>query len=183
MSHAQAANDLGKQMGSLHIHTALIISSQELDELPSWSPDGRFLAGNVAGKWVKVDVSAVQLQQAKWHRQLIGVAKNATLQPMTDEEVHTWAKFDKSPHPDHDAVTTGSGLKVEMRHNDLSSALVVSRGKRESVVWQSGLENCFALTLSPNKKYVAYVCELNGILVMDPEKAFEGTVGTLEARF
>ncbi len=175
MSQAQAGNDLTKQMEALHVHTALAIRSQEMDALPAWSPDGRFLAADLAGKWVKVDVSAVQLQEAKWHEQRIGVQSKPALQPMTSEEVHAWAKPDDSLNPDHDIVTTASGLKVEMRHNEMSSTLVVSKGKQQSVIWESGLENCYGLTLSPDKVHVAYLCELNGILVMDPEKAFDTT--------
>lgn len=175
MSHAQAGNDLGKKMEALHVHTALLIRSQEMEDLPAWSPDGRFLAVDLAGKWVKFDISAVQLQEAKWHGQRVGVQTKADLQPMTDEEVHAWAKAKESLNRDGDVVTTASGLKVEMRHNELSSALVVSKGKHEAVIWESDLENCYGLALSPNKAQVAYLCESNGILVMDPERAFEMT--------
>jgi hypothetical protein len=175
ISHAQTGSDLDKQMEVLHVHTALLIRSQEMDDLPAWSPDGRFLAANLAGKWVKIDVSAVQLQEAKWHEQRVGVQTKADLQPLTDDEVHAWAKAKEFQKRRRDVVTTASGLKVEMRHNELSAALVISKGKRQSVIWESGLENCYGLTLSPNKAHVAYLCETNGILVMDPEKAFEMT--------
>ena len=79
--HAQTESDLGKQMEALHVHTALLIRSQEMDDLPAWSPDGRFLAVELAGKWVKVDVSSVQLQEAKWHDQRVGVQTKAVRVP------------------------------------------------------------------------------------------------------
>lgn len=63
LSQAQAASDLGQQMEALHVHTALVIHSQEMDDLPMWSPDARFLAVDLAGKWLKVDISSLQLQR------------------------------------------------------------------------------------------------------------------------
>src|SRR5262249_32319543 len=135
ISHAQTGSDLSKQMEAIHVHTALLIRSQEMDDLPAWSPDGRFLAVNLAGKWVKVDVSATQLQEAKWHEQRVGVQMKADLQPLTDQEVHSWPKADESQIRKHEMVTTASGLKVEMRHKELSSALVVSKGKQQAVIW------------------------------------------------
>jgi Tol biopolymer transport system component len=146
MSHAQAGNDLGKQMEALHVHTALLIRSQEMDGLPAWSPDGKFLAVDLAGKWVKVHIFGLQLQEAKWHGQRIGVQTKADLQPMTDAEVHAWVKAKESLKRDRDVVTTETGLKVERRHYELSSALIVSNGQHKSVIWESDLENCYGLT-------------------------------------
>jgi hypothetical protein len=174
-SHAQTGDDLGKQMEALHVHTALVVRSQEMDGLPAWSPDGQYLAVDLAGKWVKIDISALQLQEAKWHGQRIGFQAKADLIPMTDEEVHGWKKTKEVLNQDREAVTTESGLKVEMRHKELSSALIISKGRRQSIIWESGMENCYGLTLAAKKGYVAYLCELNGILVMDPGKAFEMT--------
>jgi hypothetical protein len=176
LSQAQTASDLGQQMDTLHVHTALVVRSQEMDDLPAWSPDGKFLAVDLAGKWVKVDTSGMQLQEAKWHGQRIGVQDKASLQPMTSEEVHEWGKPKSLPKSGRDVVITESGLKIEMRHHEVSSSLVISKGAHRSVIWESDLENCYGLTLSPNKLHVAYLCELNGILVMDPQKAF-GTAG------
>jgi hypothetical protein len=177
ISHGQTGSDLSKQMEAMHVHTALLVRSQEMDDLPAWSPNGRFLAVDLAGKWFKIDMSAIQLQEAKWHEQRVGVQMKADLHSMTDEEVQSLPKEDESQKRKHEVVTTASGLKVEMGHKELSSALVVSKGKQQAVIWESGLENCYGLILSPDKMKVAYLCELNGIFVMDPEKAFEMTTG------
>lgn len=173
VSHAQAANDLGQQMERLHVHTALVIHSQSMDGLPVWSPDGRFLGVELAGKWVKVDVTETQLQEAKWHGQRVGFQSKTNLQPMTKEEVDFWGKPKQVQNSDNDSVSTQSGLRVKIRHHEMSSSLIVSKGPRKFVIWESDLENCYGLTLSPDKLHVAYLCELNGILLMDPERAFE----------
>jgi hypothetical protein len=65
---------------------------------------------------------------------------------MTDAEVHAWVKAKESLKRDRDVMTTETGLKVEMRHYELSSALIVSNGKHQSVIWESDLENCYGLT-------------------------------------
>lgn len=176
LSDAQTASDLGQQLDSLHVHTALVVRSQEMDDLPVWSPDGKFLAVDLAGKWVKVDISEIHLQEAKWHGQRVGVQSKANLQPMTNEEIRAWGKPRALQKSDREVVTTESGLKIEIRHHEMSSSLVISKGARRSVIWESDLENCYGLTLAPDKLHVAYLCELNGILVMDPQKAF-GSAG------
>jgi len=79
ISHAQTGSDLGKQMDALRVHTVLLIRSQEMDDLPAWSPDARFLVVKLAGKWFKVGISGIQLQEAKWHEQRIGVQNEERL--------------------------------------------------------------------------------------------------------
>src|SRR5579872_3661743 len=87
MVFAQAGNVLESEMARLQVHTALMVPSQAVDEFPVWSPDSRFLAVNVQGKWFKLDTSSVQLHEAKWHGQRIGtVDSKSKLEPLTNEE-------------------------------------------------------------------------------------------------
>lgn len=112
MAFAQAGNGLGSEMARLHIHTALLIPSQAVDEFPVWSPDSRFLAANVEGKWFKLDTSKVQLQEATWHGQRIGaVGSKPKLQSLTSQEAAEWAK--QVQHGGSN-VTGESGVRAEM---------------------------------------------------------------------
>jgi hypothetical protein len=126
---------------------------------------------NIQGKWFKLDTLQVQLQAATWHGQRIGVVgRKPKLEPMVREEAAEWGK--EALHGESD-VTGRSGVKAEMQHHELSSSLVVSQGTRSSVIWKSDLENCGELSLSPDSTYLAYICETNGVLVMDLERAFQ----------
>jgi hypothetical protein len=101
---AQAGqDDLGSAMAKLHVQTALLIPSQEIDQFPIWSPDSRFLATNVAGQWFKFDTLQVRLQRAKWHGEQIGAADSKPkMQSMSAQEVDEWAK--QNTHGDSKVV-------------------------------------------------------------------------------
>ena len=156
------------------MHTALLVHSQGVDDTPVWSPDSRFLGVNVAGKWLKVDTANIHLQEATWHEQRVAVlADKSELQSLSNEEVGQWAKVSRQG----DSVVQGrSRFKAEMQRHELSSSLMLLRRGHRLVVWRSVLENCGALSLSPSGSRLAYVCELNGVLVTDVERAFSSAM-------
>jgi hypothetical protein len=171
VAFAQAGSPLGNEMTRLHVHTVLLVPSQAVDEFPVWSPDSRLLAVNIEGKWFKLDTAKVELREANWHGQRIGaVGTKLTLEPVTDEKVAEWSK--QVRHGESN-VTGKSGVRAEMQHHELSSSLVVSQGGHSSVIWKSEMENCGALSLSPSGSYLAYICETNGVFVMDIERALQ----------
>ena len=168
--YAQTREDVSNEMARLHVHTALLIPSQAIEERPAWSPDGRFLGAKIQGRWFKLDTFSVQLQEAKWHGQRVGAIKTKPdFQPMTADEVKRWKK--QVRRRKNDVVVTNSGLRIEMHHHELSSSLVINRGSTQSIIWESDLETCYGLSLSQTGM-IAYVCETNGVFVMDPELAF-----------
>jgi hypothetical protein len=173
VAFAQAGNLLGTEMTRLNVNTVLLVASQAVDEFPVWSPDSRFLAVNIEGKLFKLDAAKVELREANWHGQRIGtVANKPTLEPMTDETAAEWSKHVR--HGDSN-VTGKSGVRAEMQHHERSSSLVVSQRSHSSVIWKSEMENCGALSLSPSGSYLAYICETNGVLVMDIERALQAS--------
>src|SRR5262249_54002241 len=58
---------LAEQMSHLGVEEALVIGSQSVDERPVWSPDGRYLAAKVDGKWVGVEPDSLRLKTGEWH--------------------------------------------------------------------------------------------------------------------
>jgi hypothetical protein len=168
-------DDLGSEMAKLHVETALLIPSQEIDEFPVWSPDSRFLAINITGQWFKFDTLQVRLQKAKWHGERIGAADSKPkMQSVSGQEVDEWAK--QNTHGDSKVVSK-SGIKAEIQRSveGVSASLVVSQGARSTVIWKTILENCGALSISPNDKYLALICELNGVLVVNLNQASQVT--------
>jgi tRNA(Arg) A34 adenosine deaminase TadA len=83
---------------------------------------------------------------------------------MTDKEVKDFKKVSKFQPRE---VTTSDGTKVELKMDGFSVSLVVTlKGQDSETLWTTGGENCHSLIISPDEKYVAYLCEMSGILVM-----------------
>ncbi len=61
-------------------------------------------------------------------------------------------------------MRTKGGTSVELHQEGMSTAFVITRtGAEPETLWTSGFENCHSLTLSPDERYVAFICEMNGV--------------------
>jgi hypothetical protein len=89
----------------------------------------------------------------------------------TADQIDKWNG--KSQSNPREAVSK-SGTKVQLTEQqaDISTSFVISKGSHKKTLRVSGLENCYSPVLSPNEKYVAFICELNGVFVTDFEAAF-----------
>lgn len=158
--------NLESEMLRLKINTALIVESQAIDEYPLWSPESDFIACNVMGKWYKVSLTNIELAEATWHGKTIGIVSDADpATSLTDSEK---SSFEKVSVFNAREVTTSDGTKIELKeNNDFSISLIITKkGKKSNKLWTSGGENCHSLVLSPDEKYVAYLCEMNGLFIM-----------------
>jgi len=168
LAQPSTPHSLRSELATQHVQTALLFPSQAVDESPVWSPDSRYLAANIQGKWFKLEIPTVLLEEAKWHGKRIGIVKNEKLTQATDAEVAAWMKGVK----EQQSVVSESGITVALSQRELSTSLVLSRGKNRKTLWRTELENCGGLQLSPDGRYVAFVCETNGVFAMDIEAAF-----------
>jgi hypothetical protein len=132
-------------------------------EHPVWSPEGNALAVNIEGRWKKVDLESLGLDPGTWHERPIGVAKHSLPTSIEESTVTKWEK--SGDHGDRKVVMK-DGTTVELRQNELSTEFVVTRrGAPAEILWQSGLENCHSLAVSPDGGAVASICELTGVVV------------------
>lgn len=158
--------NLNSEMLRLKTETVLIVQSQAIDRYPMWSPSSDFIACNIEGKWYKFRLTNIELGEAKWRGQTIGVLLTEDAHTsLTDNEQK---QFDKVSKFNQREVTAENGTKIELKETgELSVSLIVTKkGEKPETLWTSGMENCHSLVLSPDEKYVAYLCELNGLLVM-----------------
>ena len=160
-----AQENLADAMNRLQTETILVVNSQELDDFPIWSPNGDAIAYNINNKWYKVSLEDLVCKSVKWRGQMIGYAQPSDQVPeLTESEV---AQYKKASNFNAREVTTKNGTKISLPMNDMRTSLVIkAKNAPEKVLWTSGGENCHSLVLSPNEKYVAYLCELNGLLIM-----------------
>jgi len=156
---------LSTELSRLGVETVLIINSQSIDEYPLWSSNSDYIGCNIMGKWHKIRLTDIKLQEATWRKQTIGVLTTQdAISEMTKDETKDFKKVSKFQPRE---ITTSNGTKIELKMDGFSVSLIVTKkGQESKTLWTSGGENCHSLTVSPDEKYVAYLCELNGLLVM-----------------
>jgi len=162
------SKDLNSEMTRLKTETVLIVQSQAIDEYPLWSPSSDFIACNIEGKWYKFRLTNIDLADAKWRGQTIGIliTKDAHSELTSKEQ----SEFEKVSNFNPREVKTKNGTKVELKMDGMTVSLIVTKkGEKAKKLWTSGGENCHSLVLSPDEKYVAYLCEMNGLLIMKLE--------------
>jgi len=159
---------LTDELKNLHVHTALLFPSQAIDDLPLWSSDAKYLAVNIQCKWHKLDTSLVLLQEARWHGKSIATLKDGAFSDATESEIAEWSKGAKEKR----TVESKSGIKAELPQHEMSTSLVLSKGRNRKSIWKTDLESCYGLRLSPDGHTVAFLCETNGVFAMDVDAAF-----------
>jgi len=166
---AQETASLLIEYDKLRVHTALLAPSSGVDESPLWSPDSKKIGVNVEGKWYQIDTKKVVLQPADWHNQRIGrVSSTASISQLEANDIAAWQKATLT---DSTALTDHAGNKLEFVRKDLRAAFVLTpKGSKPLNLWTSNLENCGELSLSPNGQWVAFICEQNGVFVMNLDR-------------
>ena len=162
----QVDQGLDSELKRLGTSTVLILKSNAIDEYPLWSKTGNFLALNVEGKWIKIELDKVRLESAKWRGGQplgINVAKDSVALA-DDAEIKEWEKLTKM-YPRE--ITLPNGTKIELTEAGMSVSLIITKknSKPESI-WTTGGENCYSLTASPDGRFVAFISELNGAVLM-----------------
>ena len=154
-------------MDRLGFKSALVVNSQAVDEHPVWSPDGDAIAVNIEDHWSAVDLRSITLNHGTWHgKEPIGVVHPpAKVTPISRADVERWAK---SNTYGVGKIETRSGMTIEFEQDELSTLFrLTQKGEQPVIRWRTSLESCHGLSLSRDERYVAFVCELNGVIVTD----------------
>jgi hypothetical protein len=169
----QNSDQLGPAMRKLGVDTVLLLDSEGVDEWPIWSQDSRFVTVDVEGEWFKLDIWApMKVRAAKWHGQKVGKAFGVRHSDLTTAELNELNKLRTKTQESPREAISKSGIKVQLTEDDVSTSFIISKGTRTKTMWSSEMENCYSPIFSPNEKYVAFICELNGVLVTDVQQAF-----------
>jgi Tol biopolymer transport system component len=142
-----------------------MVNSQAIDEYPMWSPNSDYIACNIDEQWYKFRLTNIEFAEAQWHKKKIGtLATKEAYSKMTETEQSEFEKVSKlSPRE----VVTKDKTKIELKTTGMSVSLIVTKkGGQSRTLWTSNGENCHSLVLSPDEKYVAYLCEMNGLFII-----------------
>ena len=85
------------------------------------------------------------------------------LAAISESQVREWEKSGTyAPR----RIATKAGMIVELQQEGLGTLFSISRqGRKPTTLWKTSLEACHSLALSPDQSLVAFVCELNGVVV------------------
>lgn len=161
---AQEAAGLEAELSRLKVSMALVVPSQAVDDYPVWSPDGRHLAVNIMGTWLRLDLTKVKLKEAQWLGMRIGAPEGLPKsEKIQAEELETWKRSTKRAPRKLDLE---SGKTIELRQKAMSTLFLVREpGGKETVLWKTDLENCYEMTAPQGERFIAFICETNGVLI------------------
>jgi hypothetical protein len=148
------------EMNRLSVQTVALGGGGGVDEYPAWSKDGRYLAFNLMGEWIGIDMHSVEIASADWKGQVIGVLRKANDIRLDSIDGYIGTKTENMR-----SVTLANGdvYKLDGR---LGTSLTKTVKGKEEVVWRGDFENCFGFNPSPNETLLAFICEQNGLFVM-----------------
>lgn len=170
LASAQEATALEKAMKKMKVETVLVANVEGIDEYPLWSPESDFVACYTFGDWYKFDLKLMKLAPADWHDRKIGIMNNPKAVSPIKDSTELKRFLAVSPFNAREVISK-SGIRIQLKEAaDFSVSLVITKpGKDPQIIWTSEGENCHSLTLSPDQKFVAYLCEMNGLMVMKIE--------------
>jgi hypothetical protein len=160
----KVSTDLASQMLRLKTNTAFIVTSRSVQQYPLWSPDSAFLAVNISGTWYKFAVANMLLKKKKWGKKIIGTLTNtesaSLLRPGEINEFRLVTKLGQME------LRTENGDLIQIDAKGFSATIaIVKPGIPSQELWSSRTLRCHDLALSPDERFVAYVCDDGGVVV------------------
>lgn len=154
---------------TFQVHKAnyiLLVKSQAIDDYPVWTTDEKGLIFNVQGKWNLATLDGLWAYDGVYRKSNIAVITNLNTQPVDEKTVKLHKQTLKYGNR---SVTLKNGDLYELRQEGLSTKFIKKKDGKETILWVSDMENCYSLSVSPSEKYIAYISELNGIVIYKPE--------------
>ena len=156
-------SNLFKELDKINSDLALIVPTQGIDEYPMWSKDGRKVAINMMGQWYSIDLTKITLQKGVLYNINIGMNNNES-SVTVEENIENY--IDTKLTDFREIKGKNSDIKITLDQINMSTQLVITRGTNKEIIWTTGLENQHSPILSPDEKFVVFIAELNGLILM-----------------
>lgn len=158
---------LDTALKALRTDTVLVAPMRKVVDPIHWSPDSKAIGIKLDGKWVRVDLDALQLKRFRWRNDQDIAAPRALpdYPQLAETERIEWPSSEEEGSR---GIGFRSGVVIELV--DVLPTGVAMRIKmpdgRAIERWRTSLETCEALTPSPDGKWIAFLCERHGVAVM-----------------
>lgn len=164
LARAQTTPTLQTELTILQTNLVLLVSSGAVEERALWSPQSDYVACRLLGKWMKIPLNNLELKEGQWQGQKVGLLKNpALIRQLYESELKL---FRATSEVQPIVIRTKPGIVYSLRPDGQGMVLVAKGRNGESrQLWSSGKEACHSMSLSPNEKYLACLCEQSGLLL------------------
>lgn len=155
-----------KNLEALKCHSVLLFKSEEIRDPIHWSLDGKAIGVKVAGRWVRIDLDGLILKRFKWRNDL-DIAAPTTLPVMKDLPDDVRKSWLPAIEDDSRRVRTRTGTILELEPLDkggVSFRITPSDGRTREI-WRTSIEDCQGFVLSPDHRWVAYICGKHGVVL------------------
>lgn len=163
LTFSQMPRPLEYEIERHNIRTTLMWSSMGIDDHPIWSPDSRTIAVNEMGTWITINLDETIIQEADWHNKFIGLNASEVSEILDDSLIDV---YKTATQHEPRKITAANGDVFELRMTGFRTAFYQNNKRK----WLSSGENCHSLSLSPDGKYLAYIAELNGLMIYAIDK-------------
>lgn len=166
MAQFNAVN-LEQNLKAIECDSVLVVKSDAIRDPIHWSPDSKSIGVKLDGAWVAIELDSLMLKRFKWrnHQNIAMVTSKKAPSPLSPWAVANWTS---AVEEQSRRVRTLSGTVIEFVFlDDGSLSLRVTQGLGPSrEIWQTRGEDCQGLVLSPDQRWVAFICGLHGAVVM-----------------
>jgi hypothetical protein len=158
MCYGQIPRPIIHEMHRFDVRTVLLVDGKSKIEQPQWTSDNKHLIFKRGNSWRKVDLMQVSLIPAEWNHQSIGINTYDVLDSITTSE--------RIPTTSAQSVITSKGIVYQFITTAKGTTqLQKVNGRKKSVIWETGGDICHSIVLSPNEAFLAYVSDLNGLMI------------------
>jgi len=161
-SCAQYRRDIDKELDRLDADVALVVQ-RSIDYLPIWTENSDSVYINVLDKWYITEVTRVSLVETEIRGNRGGWNQNEILEPVSPEITNA---FDLENYMSKALGDTVDNITATIDHQGLSAAITIKVDDKVFYHQQSGGELYLFPVISPDKKYVVFISEMNGLMLV-----------------
>lgn len=168
MFFLSGCNDsLSKKYSQLQINMALLVPTNRIDEVPVWAENEKSLFLKISGSWFKLHLSKIKLKKAIWLNNDIGININNESITSISERDMTLNEYivENTFNPRMDSFEE-QGMHIKLQQQGLRTKLILVKEGKETILLSSNMDNWHSPKFSPSGKWVVFVSENNGLLLL-----------------
>ena len=168
-AQAQLPRPMIAEFARLDVNRILLLPDIAIDYYPIWSPDNQYIGINVGNTWYKYDLSETTMVLADVRKEVIGYNNYGSLDSLSANDVEHW---NTATTYDPRQVRTQDGYTYALQMVGLSTQFIETdpAGNTKEIFRTEG-ENNHSLSLSPDQKFIAFIAEMNGLMIYVRDKA------------